>query len=164
MNPSSCRKFSQYQFHPADAYTDDGELRVYTQPLDNGASPAGRRRSMVRYAVHGVVPVCLTSCMNPLSDRDESSEMHTAVVISQHRDGSCDVRLLNDVSTIVRGVNRLLRSRHGDPPPATGTTRGATNASPTLPMRSVAAPRLNLPSLVVSVDRKDLAGCRAEAR
>ena len=99
----------QYQFHPADAYTDDGELRVYTQPLDNGASPAGRRRSMVRYAVHDVVTVCLTSCMN-LSGRDESGEMHTAVVVSQHRDGSCNVRLLDDLATIVRSVYAQLSS------------------------------------------------------
>ena len=43
------------------------------------------------------------------------------------------------------GVNRLLRSQHGDHmvtfPPATGTASGATNASPTSPVRSVAAPR-----------------------
>ena len=32
----------------------------------------------MRYAVHDVVTVCLTSCMN-LSDRGESGEMHTAV-------------------------------------------------------------------------------------
>ena len=24
----------QYHLHPADAFTDDGELRVYTQPLE----------------------------------------------------------------------------------------------------------------------------------
>ena len=62
---------------------------------------------MVRYAVHDVVAVCLTSCMN-LPDRDESGEMHMAVVISKHRDGSCDVRLLGDLATIVRSVNAQL--------------------------------------------------------
>ena len=58
---------------------------------------------MVRYAVHDVVTVRLTSCMN-LSDRDESGEVHTAVVICQHHDGSCGVRLLEGLATTVRRV------------------------------------------------------------
>ena len=56
----------------------------------------------MRCAVHGVVAV-LAACMNP-SDRDESGEMHTAAVVGQNLDGSCDVRLLGDLATAVRGV------------------------------------------------------------
>ena len=41
-----------------------------------------------------------------LSDHGESGEMHTAVVICQHHhDGSCDVRLLDDLATTVRNVH-----------------------------------------------------------
>ena len=54
----------------------------------------------------------------------------------------------------------LVRHHHCGFPPAPGTTCEATNAPPTSPMRSVAAPRLNLPSSVVSVDHEDPAGCR----
>ena len=38
------------------------------------------------------------------------------------------------------------------------------NASPTSPMRSVAAPRLNMSSFVISVEHKDPAGCRESTR
>ena len=30
----------RFQFHPAGAHTDEGELRVYTQPLVRGAHSA----------------------------------------------------------------------------------------------------------------------------
>ena len=56
----------QFRYLPADSYTDEGELRVYTQPLSPGARPSRRTVAMIRYAVHGVVTVRLDSCMEPL--------------------------------------------------------------------------------------------------
>ena len=97
----------RFQYHPADAHTDKGELRVYTQPLVRGAYSLRQTHVMVRYAVHDVVTVRLASCMDP-SGRDESGEMHTAVVFCQHHDGSCDVRLLDDLATTVRSVHAQL--------------------------------------------------------
>ena len=55
----------QFQYLPADSYTDEGELRVYTKPLSPGARPTRRSIAMLRYAVHGVVDVRLASCMEP---------------------------------------------------------------------------------------------------
>ena len=68
------------RYLPADSYTDEGELRVYTQPL----SPA--------------------SCMESWGG-DESDETHVAFVICQHDDGTCDVRLADDLLTTVLGVH-----------------------------------------------------------
>ena len=51
---------------------------------------------------------------------------------------------------------------HIDFSPATDATRGAASASPTCSMRSVAAPRLIMPSFVIPVEYEDPAGCRAE--
>ena len=48
--------------------------------------------------------------------------------------------------------------------PGTDAICRAASASPTSPMRSVAAPRVKLSSLIVSVDHKDLTGCRVENR
>ena len=93
----------RFQFHPAGAYTDEGELRVYTQSLVRGAHSARQTRVMVRYAVH----VRLASCMDPL-DHGENGKMHTAVVICQHHDGSCDARLIDDLATTVRSVHAQL--------------------------------------------------------
>ena len=90
----------QFLYQPADAYTDEGELRVYTQPLR-------RAVRMIRYAVHDVVTIRLASCMEPWQ-RGENGEMHTAVVIHQHHDGSCDVRLVDDLATTVRSVHPQL--------------------------------------------------------
>ena len=58
----------------------------------------------MRYAVHDVVTVRLASCMD-LPDHGESGEMHTTVVICQHHDGSCGIRLLGDLATAVRSVH-----------------------------------------------------------
>ena len=58
------------------------------------------------------------------------------------------------------GAGGLVRHHHRGFPPAAGTIRGATNAPPTSPMRPMAAPGLNLPLFVVSVDHEDPAGCR----
>ena len=88
----------RFQYHPADAYTDEGELRVYTQPLVGGASSDRRTRDMVRHAVHDVVTVRLASCMEPW-ERGENGEMHTAVVIHQHHDAD---RVTFVSSTILR--------------------------------------------------------------
>ena len=86
---------------------DKGERRVYTQPLAGGASSARQSRAMVRYAVHDVVTVRLASRMEPW-DRGENGEMHTAIVIHQHHDGSRDVRLLDGLATTVRCVHAQL--------------------------------------------------------
>ena len=51
---------------------------------------------------------------------------------------------------------------HIDFSPATDATRGAASASPTCSMRSVAAPRLIMPSFAIPVEYEDPAGCRAE--
>ena len=53
----------QPRYLPADSYTEEGELRVYTQPLSPGARPTSRSVDMARYAVHDVVKVRLASCM-----------------------------------------------------------------------------------------------------
>jgi hypothetical protein len=39
---------------------------------------------------------------------DEDGEAHTAVVIHQHSDEDCDVRLVDDLATIVRNVRAQL--------------------------------------------------------
>ena len=75
----------QFRYLPADSYTDEGELRVYTQPLSPGARPTKRTVNMARYAVHDVVTVRLASCMEQWGG-GEDGETHTAVVIHQHSD------------------------------------------------------------------------------
>ena len=92
------------RYLPADSYTDEGELRVYTQPLSPGARPTKRSVDMARYAVHDVVNVRLASCMEPWGG-DESDETHVAFVIHQHDDGTCDVRLADDLLPTVLGVH-----------------------------------------------------------
>ena len=62
---------------------------------------------MVRYAVHDVVKVRLVSCMES-GGGDENYETHVALVIRQHEDGTCDVRLADDLLTSVLGVGVLL--------------------------------------------------------
>ena len=94
----------RFQYHPADAYTDEGELRVYTQPLSGGARPTRLTVGMIRYAVHDVVTVRLASCMEPW-EHGENGEIHTAVVVHQRHDGSCDVRLIDDLATTVCSVH-----------------------------------------------------------
>ena len=89
------------QLLPVGAYTVGGELRVYTRPLDCDAAPAERRGGIVRYAVHDVVH---TAGLN-ICYRSPSSETHAAVMVCQHGDGSCDVRLLSDLELIVRRVH-----------------------------------------------------------
>ena len=59
---------------------------------------------MARYAVHDVVNVRLASCMESWGG-DESDETHVAFVIRQHDDGTCDVRLADDLLTTVLGVH-----------------------------------------------------------
>ena len=59
---------------------------------------------MARYAVHDVVNVRLASCMESRGG-DESDETHVAFVIRQHDDGTCDVRLADDLLTAVLGVH-----------------------------------------------------------
>ena len=49
-----------------------------------------------------------------------------------------------------------VRHQHYDRSPGTNAICRAASASPTSPMRSVAAPRVKLSSLIVSVDHKDL--------
>ena len=93
----------QFRYLPADSYTDEGKLLVCTQPLSPGARPTRRTVAMVRCAVHDVVTVRLASCMEPRGG-DENAETHTAVVIRQHSDGACDVRLVNDLATTVMNV------------------------------------------------------------
>ena len=51
------------RYLPADSYTEDGDLRVYNQPLSPGARPTSRSIGMIRHAVHDVVKVRLASCM-----------------------------------------------------------------------------------------------------
>ena len=62
---------------------------------------------MVRYAVHDVVKVRLVSCMES-GGGDENYETHVALVIRQHKDGTCDVRLADDLLTSVLAVGVLL--------------------------------------------------------
>ena len=57
-----------------------------------------------------------------------------------------------------------VRHQHDDRSPGTDAICRAASASPTSPMRSVAAPRVKLSSLIVPVDHKDLTGCRVENR
>ena len=92
----------QLRYLPADSYTDEGELRVYTQPLSAGVRL--RSADTARHAVHDVVNVRLASCMEPWGG-DESDETHVAFVIRQHDDGTCDVRLADDLLTTVLGVH-----------------------------------------------------------
>ena len=94
----------QPRYLPADSYTEEGELRVYTQPLSPGARPTSRSAAMTRYAVHDVVKVRLASCMASWGG-DKSYETHVAFVIRQHDDGTCDVRLADDLPTTVLGVD-----------------------------------------------------------
>ena len=94
----------QFRYLPADSYTDEGELRVYTQPLSPGARPTRRSVGMIRYAVHDVVTARLASCMEPWGS-GEDGETHTAVVVHQHSDRTCDVRLVDDLATTVRSVH-----------------------------------------------------------
>ena len=91
----------QLRYHPEDSYTAEGELRVYTKPLggDAGLRPTG----IVRYAVHDVVNACLVSCMQS-EGGDDNYETHVALVIRQHEDGTCDVRLADDLPTSVLRV------------------------------------------------------------
>ena len=91
----------RFRYHPADSYTNEGELRVYTQPLSSDARL--RSAAMVRHAVHDVVNVRLASCME-LGTEEESNEAHDAFVIRQHGDGTCDVRLADDLATTVLSV------------------------------------------------------------
>ena len=93
----------QVRYLPADAYTDEGELRVYTQPLSPDARPTTRTVVMARHAIHDVVTVRLVSCMEPWRGV-EDGETHTAVVIRQHNDEACDVRLVDDLATTVMNV------------------------------------------------------------
>ena len=58
---------------------------------------------MVRYAVHDVVNACLVSCMQS-GGGDDNYETHVALVIRQHEDGTCDVRLDDDLPTSVLRV------------------------------------------------------------
>ena len=58
---------------------------------------------MMRHAVHDVVNVRLASCME-LGGGEESDETHDAFVIRQHGDGTCDVRLADDLATTVLSV------------------------------------------------------------
>ena len=97
----------QLQYLATDAYTDEGKLRVYTQPLSPGARSARRSVATIRYAVHDVVEVRLTSCMESWGG-DESDETHKALVIRQHSDGTCDVRLVDDLATTVMSVRTQL--------------------------------------------------------
>ena len=89
---------------PADSYTEEGELRIYTQPLSPGARPTSRSVDMTRYAVHDAIKVRLASCMASWGC-DKSYETHVAFVIRQHDDGTCDVRLADDLPTAVLGVD-----------------------------------------------------------
>ena len=91
-----------FRYLLAGSYTDEGELRVYTQPLSPGAR--SRSTAMARYAVHDVVNVRLVSCMEPWGG-DESNETHEAFMIRQHDDGTCDVRLADDLLATVLGVH-----------------------------------------------------------
>ena len=105
---ASCRQENQGSCPsrnlPADSYTEEGELRVYTQPLSPGARPTSRSIDMARYAVHDVVKVRLASCMAEWGG-DKNYETHVAFVIRQHDDGTCDVRLADDLPTTVLGVD-----------------------------------------------------------
>ena len=92
----------QFRYHPADSYMN-GELRVYTQPLGSSTRSGGRSETVTRYAVHDVVHVRLTSCMESWG-AEASGETHNAFVIRQHDDGTCDVRLTDDLSETVLGV------------------------------------------------------------
>ena len=94
----------QFQYLPAGSYTDEGELRVHTQPLSPGARPTRRSVDLIRYAVHDVVTVRLASCMEPWGS-GENGMLHTAVVVHQHHAGTCDVRLVDDLATTVRSVH-----------------------------------------------------------
>ena len=93
----------QPRYLPADSYTEEGELRVYTQPLPPGAKPTSRL-SRTRYAVHDVVKVHLVSCMAEWGG-DKDYETHVAFVICQHDDATCDVRLADDLPTTVLCVD-----------------------------------------------------------
>ena len=95
----------QPRYHSADSYTVEGELRVYTQPLSGGARL--RSAAMIRYAVHDVVKVRLVSCMESWGG-DKNYETHVAFVIRQHEDGTCDVRLADDLPTTALGVGAQL--------------------------------------------------------
>ena len=93
----------QPRYLPADSYTEEGELRVYTQPLPPGARPTSRF-SRTRYAVHDVVKVRLASCIAEWGG-DKNYETHVAFVIRQHEDGTCDLRLADDLPTTVLYVD-----------------------------------------------------------
>ena len=41
----------QIRYLPADAYTEEGELRIYTQPLSPGTRSATRTVATARYAI-----------------------------------------------------------------------------------------------------------------
>ena len=88
-----------FRYLPADSYTDDGELLVFTQPLSSGTQ--ARSAVMVRHAVHDVVNVNLTSCMELQATHREVKQ---AFVIRQHSDGTCDVRLAIDLATTFLSV------------------------------------------------------------
>ena len=94
----------QLRYSPADSYNEAGDLRVYTQPLRSGWRTKSWPGFTPRYAIHEAVDARVASCMD--LDLDGTSyETHAAFVTYQHDDGTCNVRLADDLLTVISRVH-----------------------------------------------------------
>ena len=94
----------QIRYSPADSYTEAGDLRVYNQPLSPDGRPKNWSGATTRHAVHDAVDARVASCMD-LGTDGTSHETLAAFVTYQHDDGTCDVRLADDLLTVVSSVH-----------------------------------------------------------
>ena len=94
----------QVQYSPADAYNEAGDLRVYTQPLRPDGRPKNWSGDTPRHAIHDAVDARVASCMD-LGTDGTSYETLAAFVTHQHDDGTCTVRLADDLLTVITRVH-----------------------------------------------------------
>ena len=94
----------QLRYSPADSYNEAGDLRVYTQPLRSGWRTKNWPRFTPRHAIHDAVDARVASCMD-LEVDGTSYETLAAFVTYQHDDGTCNVRLADDLLTVISRVH-----------------------------------------------------------
>ena len=94
----------QIRYSPADSYNEAGDLRVYTQPLRPDGRPKNWSGDTPRHAIHDAVDARVASCMD-LGTDGTSYETLAAFVTYQHDDGTCTVRLADDLLTVITRVH-----------------------------------------------------------
>ena len=94
----------QIRYSPADSYNEAGDLRVYTQPLRSDGRPKNWSGATPRHAIHDAVDARVASCMD-LGTDGTSYETLAAFVTYQHDDGTCTVRLADDLLTVITRVH-----------------------------------------------------------